>query len=60
MGSQQPNQCIDPATALHAVMIWSQLHGVVSPEIAGNFASMRIDADQLFQIQLTAMMAALA
>jgi hypothetical protein len=33
------------STALHAVLIWSQLHGIVSLEIAGNFASMGIDAD---------------
>jgi len=31
----------------------------VSLEIAGNFASMGIDADQLFQIQLTALTATL-
>lgn len=45
--------------ALRAVLIWSQLHGIVSLEIAGNFASMGIDADQLFDIQLTAMTATL-
>jgi hypothetical protein len=45
------------ATALRAVLIWSQLHGIVSLEIAGNFASMSIDADQLFEIQLTAITA---
>jgi AcrR family transcriptional regulator len=47
----------DAATALHAVLIWSQLHGIVSLEIAGNFASMSIDADQLFEIQLAAITA---
>ena len=50
---------IDAATALRAVLIWSQLHGIVSLEIAGNFASMGIDADQLFEIQLTAITATL-
>jgi len=50
---------IDAATALRAVLIWSQLHGIVSLEIAGNFASMSIDADQLFQAQLTAILATL-
>lgn len=50
---------IDAATALRAVLIWSQLHGIVSLEIAGNFASMHIDADQLFEIQLTAILASL-
>jgi AcrR family transcriptional regulator len=42
----------DPATALRAVLTWSRLHGIVSLEIAGNFASMGLDAGQLFEIQL--------
>jgi AcrR family transcriptional regulator len=50
---------IDAATALRAVLVWSQLHGIVSLEIAGNFASMSIDADQLFEIQLTVITATL-
>jgi len=50
---------VDAATALRAVLIWSQLHGIVSLEIAGNFASMSIDADQLFETQLTALLATL-
>ena len=50
---------IDAATALRAVLIWSQLHGIVSLEIAGNFASMDIDADQLFETQLTAILTTL-
>jgi AcrR family transcriptional regulator len=50
---------IDAATALRAVLVWSQLHGIVSLEIAGNFASMSIDADQLFEIQLAAITATL-
>jgi AcrR family transcriptional regulator len=45
----------DPATALRAVLIWSQLHGFVSLEIAGNFTSIGIDASQLFEIQLAAL-----
>lgn len=49
----------DAPTALRAVLIWSQLHGLVSLEIAGNFASMNIDADQLFATLLTAIIAAL-
>jgi AcrR family transcriptional regulator len=52
-------QRTDPDTALHAVLIWSQLHGIVGLEITGNFASMGIPADQLFEIQLTAMTATL-
>jgi AcrR family transcriptional regulator len=44
-----------PAAALRAVLIWSRLHGIVSLEIAGNFASMGIDPGQLFEIQLPAL-----
>jgi AcrR family transcriptional regulator len=43
---------LDPATALRAVLAWSRLHGFVTLEIAGNFASMGLDPDQLFEIQL--------
>lgn len=46
---------IDPAAALQAVLIWSRLHGFVSLEIAGNFASMGIDPDELFGVQLAAL-----
>jgi hypothetical protein len=34
------------------VLIWSWLHGFVSLEIAGNFASMGIDPGEIFQTQL--------
>jgi len=47
----------DPATALRAVLTWSRLHGFVSLEIAGNYASMAIDPDQLFEIQLATLTA---
>lgn len=46
---------ISPSTALRAVLIWSRLHGLVSLEIAGNFASMGIDPDQVFEAQLGAL-----
>jgi AcrR family transcriptional regulator len=48
---------IDPATALRAIVIWSRLHGIVSLEIAGNFASMGIDPGQLFETQLATLTA---
>jgi AcrR family transcriptional regulator len=32
-----------------AVLDWSRLHGFVSLEIGGNFASMELDADALFE-----------
>ena len=46
---------VDPAIALRAILIWSRLHGLVSLEIAGNFASMGIDPDQVFEAQLAAL-----
>jgi AcrR family transcriptional regulator len=46
---------IGPATALRAVLTWSALHGLVSLEIAGNFASMGIDPGQVFEAQLAAL-----
>ena len=39
---------VDPGRALAAITAWSRLHGIVSLEIAGNFASMGLDADALF------------
>jgi len=57
--AQQHDQPIDLGTALHAVLIWSQLHGIVSLEISGSFTSMGIDADQLFEIQLSALIKSL-
>jgi AcrR family transcriptional regulator len=50
--AQRQEPGTDPDTALRAVLIWSRLHGIVSLEIAGNFASMGIDPGQLFQTQL--------
>jgi len=47
----------DPATALRAVLAWSRLHGFVSLEIAGNYASMSIDPDEVFEIQLATLTA---
>jgi AcrR family transcriptional regulator len=47
----------DPATALRAVLAWSRLHGFVSLEIAGNYASMNIDPDPVFEIQLATLTA---
>jgi len=39
------------------VLFWSRLHGLMSLEIASNFASMGIDPDQLFEIELAALTA---
>jgi AcrR family transcriptional regulator len=46
---------VDPANALRAVLTWSRLHGFVSLEIAGNYASMGINPDQLFETELRAL-----
>jgi hypothetical protein len=43
--------------AMRAIIIWSRLHGLVSLEIAGNFASMGIDARQIFEAQLATLTA---
>jgi AcrR family transcriptional regulator len=48
---------IDPTAALRAVLVWSRLHGLVSLEIAGNFASMGIDPSEVFEIQLATLTA---
>ena len=46
---------VDPDTAGRAIVAWSRLHGIVSLEIAGNFASMGFDPGQLFEIQLASL-----
>jgi AcrR family transcriptional regulator len=48
---------IGPAAALHAILAWSRLHGLVSLEIAGNFHSMGLNPDQLFEAQLSTLTA---
>lgn len=47
----------DASTAIRAMLTWSRLHGFVSLEIAGNYASMGIDPDQLFEAELRALAA---
>jgi AcrR family transcriptional regulator len=39
---------VEPARALTAITMWSRLHGIVSLEIEGNFASIGVDPDRLF------------
>ena len=51
------NLDIDPTTALRAVLVWTRLHGFVSLEIAGNYASMGMDPDPVFEIQLATLTA---
>ncbi len=38
----------DPAVAMRAVELWSRVHGLVSLEIEGNFASMGLDPGPLY------------
>jgi Tetracyclin repressor-like, C-terminal domain len=45
----------DPGVAQRAVTAWTRLHGLVSLEIAGNFASMGLDADRLFAREVLAL-----
>jgi len=46
---------VDPGTALRAVTVWSRLHGAVSLEIAGNYASMGLEPDLLFAAEVAAL-----
>jgi len=46
---------VDPAAALHAFTAWSRLHGLVSLEIEGNYASMGLDADRLFAAEVASL-----
>ena len=47
----------DPAAALRAILTWARLHGIVSLEIEGNYASMGVDAERLFDIEVAALAA---
>jgi len=46
---------VDPSVALHAFTAWSRLHGLVSLEIEGNYASMGLDPDRLFAAEVAAL-----
>jgi AcrR family transcriptional regulator len=46
---------VSPATALRAMLIWSRVHGIVSLEIGGNFASIGVDPGQLLEAELAAL-----
>jgi AcrR family transcriptional regulator len=48
---------LDAATALRAILTWSRIHGFVSLEIAGNYASMGIEPGELFEVELRALAA---
>jgi len=42
----------DPSVALHALTLWSRLHGFVSLEIGGHLAAMGLEPDLLFAEEL--------
>jgi hypothetical protein len=49
---------ISAALAFRSVTTWSRLHGFCSPEIEGNFASMGLDADVVFNTEVNALLTA--
>ena len=38
------------------MLVWSRLHGLVSLELGGNFASMGLDAEQLYEAEPAALL----
>jgi AcrR family transcriptional regulator len=49
---------VSPAVAHLAVVCWTRLHGFASLEIEGNYASMGLDPDLLFDVEVAAILAA--
>jgi AcrR family transcriptional regulator len=47
---------VDPALFLRAMITWSRLHGLISLEIGGNFASMGLDPEQVYEIELAGLL----
>jgi AcrR family transcriptional regulator len=47
---------IDPALFMRALITWSRLHGLISLEIGGNFASMGLDPEQVYEIELAGLL----
>jgi AcrR family transcriptional regulator len=46
---------VEPGHALDAIIGWSRLHGLISLEIGGNWASMGLDGDRLFAREVDAL-----
>jgi AcrR family transcriptional regulator len=46
---------VQPSNGLRAVLSWAHVHGFVSLEIAGNYTSMGLDPDLLFEAELRAL-----
>src|SRR5690348_15641802 len=47
-----------PDPALRAIITWSRLHGLISLEIEGNFASMGLDPELVFDAEVSALLTA--
>jgi hypothetical protein len=47
---------VDPTLALRAITTWSRLHGMISLEIEGNFTSMGLDPQLLYDTEVTAIL----
>jgi AcrR family transcriptional regulator len=43
---------VDPSLARRAVSLWARMHGLVSLEIDGNFASMGLDGESLYAAEV--------
>ena len=46
---------VHPSNGLRAVLVWAHVHGFVSLEVDGNYASMGLDPDLLFEAELRAL-----
>lgn len=55
---QRERPGLDPGTGLLGITAWSRMHGFVSLEIEGNWASMGVDPDMLFAVEVTALRSA--
>jgi AcrR family transcriptional regulator len=55
--SQSAGLGIDAGVAFRDIVAWSRIHGFVVLELAGNFASMGIDSDRLFDTELADLLA---
>jgi AcrR family transcriptional regulator len=44
---------VTASAALHATILWARLHGLISLEIEGNFASMGLDPTPLYDAEVT-------
>ena len=55
--AQRAGRTVDGSVAYRAVTAWTRLHGFVDLELGGNYASMGVGAQQLFDGQIEALLA---